>query len=240
MRKSMNWIVAASLGVAGTAFLGCDRNGTSQASKDTNPAADTKVINNKNDAASVAGSKIPGDQIGTVDLGNIYGTLADTADYALTKGDFKKLTEELSMPDRERFGKFVDQKFDDFDSRADQLSNDYKGKFNTSFKLDKNKVFENWAQVQKTGQDSDETTAKVMVPAGHGLPALTIPIVKQHEAWRIDIPDSVTGDQLKQSVQDHLAAIDNMKDQWPSDQLEAQRAIIHHVLMAVMNMPMAK
>lgn len=236
MRKHLHWILTASLGLGGFAVAGCDKNDT-RASKDSSPAADSKIINNKNDAASVAGSKIPGDQIGTGDLTKIYDVLGHTAEAAFTKGGFDDLCERLSAPDRDRIGKFAQQKFDDLDGRVDQLNKDYNGKYNGKFNLDKAKVFENWAKVQKTKEDADKTYANVMIPAGHGLPELTVPVVKDHEAWKIDAPDDVSGQQLKQNVLDQVTAIDTMKDQWPADQLDAQRAMVHHVLVAVMNKP---
>jgi hypothetical protein len=238
MRQHWNWLLSASLGLGAMAFIGCEKSDTNpRASKDANPAADSKIINNKNDAASVAGSKLPGDQIGTGDLTKIYDVLGHTAEAALTKGGFDDLCERLSTPDRDRIGKFAQQKFDDLDGRVDQLNKDYNGKYNGKFNLDNSKVFENWAKVQKTKEDADKTYANVMIPAGHGLPELTVPVVKDHEAWKIDAPDDVSGQQLKQNVLTQVTAIDTMKDQWPSDQLEAQRAMVHHVLVAVMNKP---
>jgi hypothetical protein len=62
--------------------------------------------------------------------------------------------------------------------------------------------------------------------------------VKDKEAWRIDAPDDMTGQQLKDNVLAQVTAIDTMKGQWPDGQLEAQRAMVHHVLAAVMNKPM--
>jgi hypothetical protein len=242
MRTKLNWLLSASLGLGAAVFVGCDRNNTvaNNTNKDNTAAADHKVLNNKNDAASVAGTQIPGDQIGSVDLGKIYGTLSDTAEAALTKDGFDDLCERLSAPDRDRIGKFANEKFADLNARVDQLNNDYNSKYNGKFKLDKDKVFENWAKVQKTNQDADKTYANVMIPAGHGAPALTVPVVKDHEAWKIDVPDDMTGQQLKQNLQDHLTEADNMKSQWPSDQLEGQRALVHHVLEAVMNKPATK
>jgi len=198
------------------------------------------VLNNKSDAASVAGSRIPGDQIGTADLTKIYGVLGDATEAAFKKGGFDDFCERLSKGDRDRIGKFAEQKFADLDARVDTLNADFKAKYNDNFNLDKSKVFENWVQVQKTGQDSDKVTANVMVPASHGVPALTLPVVKDHEAWRIDVPDDVTGQQLKQNLQDHLTAADEMKANWPADKLDGQRAMVHHVLEALMNKPVTK
>jgi len=239
MRHHLNWILAASMGVGGMAFMGCEKSGTngSTASSNTSRSEDGKVINNKDDAAKTAGSQIPGDQIGTADLSKIYGTLGDTAEAAFTKGGFDDLVERLSTTDRDRIGKVANDKFADLDGRVDQLDKDYHGKYNDKFNLDKSKVFENWAKVQKTGQDNDKTYAKVTIPAGHNLPELTIPMVKDHEAWKIDAPDDLSATQLKDNVLTHLTAVDTMKAQWPDGQLEAQREMVHHVLAAVMNKP---
>jgi hypothetical protein len=240
MRKHLHWLLSASLGLGGVAFMGCERNsgGNPQANKDSSQSADSKILNNKSDAASVAGSRIPGDQIGTVDLTRIYGTLKDVSEDAFTKNHFDNLVGRFTAADKDRIGKgFANQKFDDLDGRIDQLNKDYKAKYGHSFDIEKTKVFENWVSVQKTGEDKDNTYANVMFPASHGLPALTVPVAKHMEVWRLDVPDDVSGSQLKQSLLDHLTAIDNMKDQWPAQELEGQRMMVHHVFMALFNKP---
>jgi hypothetical protein len=227
------------------AFLGCEKSDTTSPQSSntprTSPAEDGKIINNKADAAKTAGSMIPGDQIGTADLTKIYGVLGNVAEDALDKGNFDKLVSNLAAPDQDRIGKqFANQTFSDLDARVDQLQKDFKAKYNDSFNLNESKVFENWAKVQKTGETGDKTMVNVMLPASHGLPALTIPMVKDHEAFRVDAPDQITGEQLKQNLQNHLTEVDNMKDQWPTDKLDAQRMIVHHVFMAVLNKPVQK
>jgi hypothetical protein len=245
MRKHLHWILTASLGVSGMAFLGCEKSDTTSPQSSntprTSPAEDGKIINNKADAAKTAGSMIPGDQIGAADLTKIYGVLGNVAEDAMDKGNFDKLVSNLSAPDQDRIGKqFANQTFADLDGRIDTLQKDFKGKYNDNFGLNDSKVFENWAKVQKTGEDADKTMVNVMLPASHGLPALTIPMVKDNQAFRIDVPDQVTGDHLKQNLLNHLTEVGNMKDQWPTDKLDAQRAFVHHVMMAVLNKPVQK
>ena len=249
MKKQLSLLASASIGLGALAMTGCERsntgtpnasNNTSNSSAERTAAADNKVINNKDDASRTAGSVIPGDQIGAADLTKIYGTLGETAEAALTKNGLDDLAERVTPADKNRLGKAVDEKSPELDGRIDALNEDYNAKYNGKFNLDKSKVFENWAKVQKTGETSDKTMVNVMLPASHGLPALTIPMVKDHEAFRVDAPDQVTGDQLKQNLQNHLTEVDNMKDQWPTDKLDAQRAIVHHVFMAVMNKPVQK
>src|SRR5690349_19534517 len=174
MRKHLHWIMAASLGLSSAAFLGCDRNssntntgtpsGTSSGAR-SDASEDSKIINNKADAAKTAGSMIPGDQIGTADLTKIYGVLGNIAEDAMDKGNFDKLVSNLSAPDQDRIGKqFANQTFADLDGRIDALQKDFKGKYNDNFSLNESKVFENWAKVQKTGEDADKTMANVMLP----------------------------------------------------------------------------
>jgi len=103
----------------------------------------------------------------------------------------------------------------------------------------------------KSGVDSPDTTAadanrndpgrniaSIAVKASHGLPALTVPLI--HEApdnWRIDAPDSLDANNLKQNVVEHLRAAHAMKDQWPANVQDAYAAVTHHVLMAILDQP---
>src|SRR5688500_17473998 len=165
MRKQLNWILTASLGLGGAAFMGCDRDNTVGQNTPDNANTNTgdgKVINNKDDAARTAGANLPGDQIGAGDLTKIYGVLGNVAEDAVNKGNFDNFVNSLSAPDQNRIGKdFADQKFADLDGRIDQFNKDFKAKYNDDFDLNDSKVFENWAQVQKSGETSDKTHVNV-------------------------------------------------------------------------------
>jgi len=103
----------------------------------------------------------------------------------------------------------------------------------------------------RSGVDSPDTTsadanrndpgrnvAAVEVKGSHGMPGLTVPLI--HEApdnWRIDAPDSLDGNRLRQNVLEHLRAAHGMKDQWPSDVNQAYATVSHHVLMAILDKP---
>lgn len=230
MKKHLNWILAASMGVGGMAFMGCEKKET--ASNTAQPP-----VSNRDEAARTASVAQPGDQIGRMDLTNIYNSLGNTVENAVKKGEFDDVVGHLDKPDRDRIGNFKDQKFAEYDGLIDKFQADWKGKYNDAFDLDNSKVFENWVKVAKVGETSDYTKVNVMFPAGHGLPELTVPMVKDAMTWKIDVPDDVSGSQLQKSLQDHLTAFDNMKDQWPADKVEAQRALAHHLFMGVMNKP---
>jgi hypothetical protein len=75
--------------------------------------------------------------------------------------------------------------------------------------------------------------AHVMVPASHGLPEVTVNLVKEGGDWKIDIPDSIDANQLSQNLQTQLQQAQSMQSRWPADQNRAQAALAHHVLLAL-------
>jgi len=75
--------------------------------------------------------------------------------------------------------------------------------------------------------------AHIMVPASHGLPEVTVNLVKEGGDWKIDIPDSIDANQLSQNLQSQLSQAQTNQSRWPSDQGRAQAALAHHVLLAL-------
>src|SRR5687768_5845508 len=137
MKRAMNWLLAASLGAGGLALAGCDRDNANTTSNSGNSSTATdQNIRNKDDAAKVAGSQIPGDQIGVADLNNLYRTLGDTSEAALNKGSFDDMVERFVEADRKRIGDFKDMKFDDLDGRVDSFRTAWKAKYNADFDID--------------------------------------------------------------------------------------------------------
>jgi hypothetical protein len=81
--------------------------------------------------------------------------------------------------------------------------------------------------------------AVVTVNASHGLPNLKVPLIHElPDSWKINVPDSMTADKLRQNLLDHLTAFGDDASQWPADENEAYRALAHHVLMAALDQPM--
>jgi hypothetical protein len=91
-------------------------------------------------------------------------------------------------------------------------------------------------RMNKAANRADKNMASVTVQASHGLPELSVPMIHEFpDSWKIDIPDNLTAQQLRDNLLKHLTMADEQKDQWPSDPNEAYRLVSHHVLMAVMN-----
>lgn len=103
---------------------------------------------------------------------------------------------------------------------------------------------------EKSGVDSPDTNAadtnrndpgremaSLRIPASHGAADLTVPMIHEAGGWKIDAPDTLTAEKLRSNLAAHLQAVHAMKDKWPADVNEAQAAVAHHVLMAVMDKP---
>jgi len=85
--------------------------------------------------------------------------------------------------------------------------------------------------------DPGRNVASIQVAESHGAPALQVSMI--HEApdrWKIDVPDTLTADKLKQNVLAHLTEADQ-PDQWPADINQAYAQVGHHILMAILDKP---
>ena len=49
-------------------------------------------------------------------------------------------------------------------------------------------------------------------------------------AWRIDVPEQISTEQLKQNLVKHIQMLDDQKATWPSDVNAAYRSVAYHVL----------
>jgi hypothetical protein len=58
--------------------------------------------------------------------------------------------------------------------------------------------------------------------------------VKDNVAWRIDVPDSLSGQDLKNQVLTHVTMVGETRAQWPADAIEAKRAVLHHVFAGLL------
>ena len=83
--------------------------------------------------------------------------------------------------------------------------------------------------------DAMPHTKTMTVPASHGLPAVTLSMVKQGSDWKLNVPDTLTPERLQQNLTRELSRCNDMKAQWPQDANQAQKALAHHVLLAIMD-----
>lgn len=87
-----------------------------------------------------------------------------------------------------------------------------------------------------TQLEKGKSVAIVTFPSQQNLPELNVSLIQgTANDWRIDVPDSLTGQQLYDQLLNHLTAFGEMHGQWPQDVNQAYRTASHHVLMACYN-----
>ena len=74
--------------------------------------------------------------------------------------------------------------------------------------------------------------AILTIPASHGLPALNVSLIQEAQGWRVDVPNTITGQQLHDSLLKQLDQLADAQAQWPADKNEAALMAAHHVLLA--------
>ena len=260
MRKPRSSFIAAGLiGLGAIAFAFAPPVARAQQSDSNKPSAGQAVGNaidkavNKTEAAM----KLEASDDPAKNAENIKSVIAQVTDAALTKSGLDDVVERFSKSDRERLDQNKDalKNNTELDGRIAEFQKDWKMKYNQDFKIsDKDAVFNNEFAMISQGSEArtasdkilpgdkaleetknDRDFATVKIPASHDKPEITVPFVFETGGWRIDVPDSVDANKLRDNVQNALTKCDEMKDKWPADVNDAYRAVAHSVLIAVMD-----
>ncbi|HVX83230.1 MAG TPA: hypothetical protein VH253_00290 [Phycisphaerae bacterium] len=85
-------------------------------------------------------------------------------------------------------------------------------------------------------QRQDLASSTTTPPAGE---ALTLNMVNEGNSWKIDLPDQISDQQLKDNLARHIQTLDDQKSTWPSDVNQAYRTTAYHVLRAFNDTAMA-
>lgn len=158
MSRYFAWLVSASLAAGGLALLSSGARAApddarAQRSGDKSSAEVPK-------ASFPAGVKVK--EASSAD--GIRDTLETATQAALTKEGFDDLCERLVDQDKDRIGKYANQKFSELDGIVDQIRKDWKAKYNQDFKVDSKAAFTKVALYQGEIQDANALAANWPVP----------------------------------------------------------------------------
>jgi hypothetical protein len=85
-----------------------------------------------------------------------------------------------------------------------------------------------------TNRDPGRNVATVMIKESHGLPAVNLAMIHEMpDSWRLDLPDTVSAEQLRGNLENALTKLNEKQAQWPSDVNEAYRHATHCIVLAV-------
>src|SRR5688572_4053721 len=83
-------------------------------------------------------------------------------------------------------------------------------------------------------RDPGRNVATVVIKESHGLPPGNVLLIHEMpDSWRIDVPDTVTAEQLRGNLENALTKLNEKQAQWPTDVNEAYRHATHCLVLAV-------
>jgi hypothetical protein len=96
--------------------------------------------------------------------------------------------------------------------------------------VDKSKDTEDRLDNANLDKGRDVAIARVSGDDGKDL---TLSFIDEAGGWKLDLPNNIGGQQLLSSVIQCLDKANGMKDQWPSDEKQAQQHISQQLLMSI-------
>lgn len=98
-------------------------------------------------------------------IDNVRDEIANITNYALTKGDFGKVVDQLAVFNRDRMKDYKNEDFKTLDGVIDQLNKDWKQKYGHDFKIKSNVVDDRYTIVQGVVTNPNVAASNFPVPA---------------------------------------------------------------------------
>jgi hypothetical protein len=173
-------------------------------------------------------TKADRDRIGKID-NNTLGDLNAAIDKF--RADWKaKYNQDFKLTDKEQvvFGTPIEIKVGDVTDNA-RLASERTGPTATGTNT-------NTRANTNANDKSVNNVTTVTVPAAGGAPAVVLKLANEGtvtNSYRIDVPDSLDANKLRDNLTQHVSDVDGMKDRWPADANEAYRIVSQHVLAGI-------
>ena len=262
MRNGVTLILAGSLGAVGLALVSCDdkkddrpvsdkvekaveksgekvgnavektgeaiQRGAEKAAPAVGDAAEKSA-----EAAKRVGGKMR-DAVGatTVESGEIMNVIASTVDAVIAKDGRGILPGYLSDTDKVRIGDLSQNP--ELEQHLAKIRDLWTAKYNGIFNLrDPQTVFKDAKVVTSVG--NERKMAQVTLPAHGDLGAVTLNFANEGkviETWKLDIPDTISKDDLAAALLRQVKLVEQEAAKWPSDQYEAYRMVAQQILEA--------
>ena len=157
----------------------------------------------------------------------IHDVMAQLAEAAMSPGKFGEIVERLAEPDRKRIGDYATKDHPDLNDITGKASAAWNKTFGHNFDIgDETKTFGTGSPIT-LGADGKTAT----VP----LASMSVPFIREPGGWRVNAPDVLTGEGLKNALIKRLDAIGNGTVTLPKDEAEAHRVVTQQVIEAIMN-----
>lgn len=145
-------------------------------------------------------------------------------------GDFDDVADNLTSADRDRVKSASNNnnQMENLKPAAEQLKNNWKARYSKDISPS------TIGYIVAAG--SDAKNAMVKLPERAGVTPVTLRLVDEGSMtskWRIDLPDSVTGQQLHDNLVNSITRLSTDKASWPADPAEAYQVVAQRVFSAL-------
>ena len=183
----------------------------------------------------------------------IRDTLASATEAALTEDGFNDFVERLVDADRNRIGKFDPGSHSALNAAAERVREAWEAKFGDDLDIsEEDDVYAPLSIVQgvintglepavksmpaNTSADYNlepgRDVAVVTMPARHGLSETTLVMIEEALGWKIDVPNTMSGNQIHANLIQRLNAVADAAGKWPKNRQAAARYLTHQVLLS--------
>jgi hypothetical protein len=177
--------------------------------------------------AKTKGEKVA-DAAGAIpnDAKSIHNVMAQLAEAAMQPGKFRDVVERLAEPDRTRIGEYAKKELPEFNDIASKAAAAWNKAYGHAFDIkDETATFGPGSPITLSGDGKTAT-----VP----FAGTTVPFVREASGWKLDAPDVLTGEGLKNALIKRLDAIGNGTTPLPTDEAEGHRLVARNVIEAIM------
>src|SRR5688572_17270156 len=164
--------------------------------------------------------------------GDVYDLLGDVTEDAVTRNEIDDLVKNFSAADAKRIGEVREDAFPQLNAEIDTFRQTWQSKYGKEFDIEDDRAVFNFVTVQ--GDPDDPNRATVTFPARAGMPQVTVPVVREKGGWRIDVPDTLTAQQLADDLMSGLKPINGGTQPLPDDVMEAYRSSAQGTMAALM------
>ncbi len=223
------------------------------------------TVNSSNAPHTVASVINPNVEVkNSPDAADIHKAIVDLTADALTPKDMGRLIDRFTNSDQKRIeasSTYSQNYGKTLDDCIQRINKDWKQTYGHDFSIKGTAVFKPdfYSIEQSTAnanpQLAEEVTenssnahrllalhqkiAMVTLKAMHNMAELKVPLIFESGNWRINVPNNEDTSALRQNLVDHLSAVSSNRARWPKDEDAAYRMVTRHVLLAVLNRPVA-
>lgn len=163
----------------------------------------------------------------------VFTTVANALDQIL-EPDLKGLQKLLTSKDADRVSGDLKEEHESYKTVVDQFTNDWQNKYGDKFNASNHLGVLSADRVERTDRNGKDY-ATVYFDEAAGKPAFELHLVREKSGgdYKIELPDTVSGQALQSRLETNLKGTFDNKNDWPKEQSTAYSEAAHRLLYAL-------